>query len=62
VKAGLVNDHTRTATAVFCGMTPEEAGAVTDDALEALPPDAALPSFEVWRHRIRQRFASLERR
>jgi hypothetical protein len=62
VKAGLVNDHTRAATAVFCGMTPEEAGAVTDDALEALPPDAALPSFEIWRHRIRQRFASLERR
>ncbi|MFU8852163.1 DUF1702 family protein [Micromonospora sp. SL1-18] len=56
-RANLVNDNTRTAAAIFCGMSPEDAAAVTDEARKDLPPDGALPAFEVWRQRIQQRFA-----
>ncbi|MER7458842.1 DUF1702 family protein [Micromonospora sp. NPDC126480] len=61
VRAGLVTAHTRTATEVFCGLTPERAAAVTDDALLGLPADAALPAFEIWRRRIAEELALLGR-
>jgi hypothetical protein len=62
VKSGLVTAHTRTATAVFCGTSPEAAGAVTDEALTDLPADAKLPAFEVWRQRIAGHFAAVGKR
>jgi hypothetical protein len=59
--AGLVTPHTHLATSVFCGMTPDEAAAVTDHALVDLPEDGDLPAFEVWRQRIAEVFVSVER-
>lgn len=56
VKADLVTDNTRTAAAVFCGMSPEDVAAATDKALEDLPPDGELPAFEIWRQRIQRTF------
>lgn len=56
--AGLVTPHTELAVKVYCDCSVEEAAAVTDDALEALPDAAGLvPGFEVWRQRIREHFA-----
>ncbi|GAA3865704.1 DUF1702 family protein [Streptomyces sedi] len=54
VRADLVAPHTEAATRVLCGRTAAEAAAVTDEALEGLPPDGALPAFETWRERIRK--------
>ncbi|MFU8852200.1 DUF1702 family protein [Micromonospora sp. SL1-18] len=61
VLAGLVTPHTHLASSVFCGMSPEEAAAVTDRALVDLPPDGERPSFEVWRQRIAEEFVSVGR-
>jgi hypothetical protein len=61
VKAGLVTEHTKLAAAVFCGMTPEEAGAVTDEAMVGLPPDGTVPAYEVWRQRIARAFVSVKK-
>jgi SagB-type dehydrogenase family enzyme len=55
--AGLVSPSTELGVKVHCGMSVEEAAAVTDEARQGLPPeDKNLPTFEVWRERIRQRF------
>jgi hypothetical protein len=56
--AGLVTPHTTLAAKVYCGSTVEEAAAVTDEALPDLPDwDDGVPAFEVWRRRIRERYA-----
>lgn len=52
VRADLVTDDTRTATAVLCGMSPEQAEALAGRALADLPPDGELPAFEIWRQRV----------
>lgn len=57
VNAGIATEHTRTATAVLCGTTPEAAADVARRALEDLPPDGEVPGFEVWRQRVQQHFA-----
>jgi hypothetical protein len=49
-------DHTGLACEVLCEMTADEAARVTDDALEALPEDAAVVAYEVWRRRIQARW------
>jgi hypothetical protein len=55
--AGLAIPHTEAATRVHCGMSAEDAAAVTDSAREGLPEsDDAEPVFEVWRQRIRKHF------
>jgi enediyne biosynthesis protein E3 len=56
VLAGLVTAHTPVATAVFCGRTPEEVAAITDEMQVGLPADGAVPTYEVWRQRIQGRF------
>lgn len=61
VRAGLVTDHNRLAASVFCRMTPEEAAAVAVGARIDLPPDGAVPAYEIWRHRIAHEFVSLGR-
>lgn len=48
--------HTELACAVLCGMSVEAAAALTDQALEDLPPDGAEPAYEVWRQRVQRRF------
>jgi hypothetical protein len=55
--AGLVTPHTETGAQVYCGMSAEEAAAVTDSAREGLPASGdGEPVIEVWRRRIRKRF------
>ncbi|HEX3733266.1 MAG TPA: DUF1702 family protein [Mycobacteriales bacterium] len=56
VRAGLVTPHTRLAARVFCGMSPEDAAAVADEAIVGLPPDGEVPAFEVFRQRIAAEF------
>jgi len=52
--AGLATPHTAVATEVLCGLSPEDAAAVTDGALADLPPDGERPAYEAWRDRIRR--------
>jgi SagB-type dehydrogenase family enzyme len=55
--AGLVMPGTEIGVKVHCDMSVEDAAAVTDETRQGLPTeDANLPSFEVWRERIRKRF------
>jgi enediyne biosynthesis protein E3 len=61
VKANLVVPHNDLATQIFCGMTTVDASKVTDDTLIDLKPDGDVPSYEVWRQRIADSFASTER-
>jgi hypothetical protein len=43
---------------VHCGMSAAEAAAVTDEAKLGLPGTGGpVPAFEIWRERIRERFA-----
>jgi hypothetical protein len=58
VMAGLVTPGTELGTNVHCGMSAAEAAAVTDEARLGLPEtDGPVPAFELWRERIRERFA-----
>jgi hypothetical protein len=50
--------HNEVATQLFCGMSVEQAQKVTDEALIDLTDDGLTPSWEVWRQRIAQTFAS----
>ncbi|WP_312875238.1 DUF1702 family protein [Allocatelliglobosispora scoriae] len=56
VYAGLVTEHTPVATGILCGMTPEEAGKITEMEKAALPDDGDEPAFEIWRQRIQSHF------
>jgi hypothetical protein len=49
--------HTQLACEVLCGTSAEDAAEVTDIALKDLPADRELPSYEIWRQRIREQFA-----
>jgi hypothetical protein len=58
VLAGLVTPGTELGTKVHCGMSAAEAAAVTDEARLDLPEtDGPVPAYELWRERIRKRFA-----
>ena len=64
VHAGLVVPHTELATQVICGITPEQAAKVCENALPAQvlagPPESGeLPAYEVWRQRIAAELMSL---
>jgi hypothetical protein len=61
VRAGLVAEHTRLATAVLCGMSPPDAAAVTIETRAGLPADGAVPAYQVWRERTAHQFISLGR-
>jgi hypothetical protein len=55
--AGLVTPGTELGVKVYCDMSVDEAAAVTDEAGLGLPEvDGEVPSYEVWRDRIRKRF------
>jgi len=57
-RAGNITGHTRMACDILCGLTAEQAAAVTDAALENLPATEAEPAYEIWRRRIQERFMS----
>ncbi|MGI8665494.1 MAG: DUF1702 family protein [Jatrophihabitans sp.] len=61
LKAGLHIPHTALATEIFCAMTPEQASQVSSDARPTSPSEDDLPSYELWRRRIADAFASVER-
>jgi len=56
-RAGNLAAHTDRACEVLCGLSSDDAAAVTDIALNGLPPDGREPSYETWRGRIRELFA-----
>ena len=57
LRAGLVVPGTELGVKVHCGMSVEDAAAVTDDALLGLPADiGGMPQYEVWRGRVRKHF------
>jgi hypothetical protein len=64
VEAGLAVEHTAVATRVLCGMTPEEAtrlcGHTRPAPVAQLREHPGIPSFEVWRMRIADAFATGE--
>lgn len=54
--ANLVTPHTEVGARVYCRLSVPEAAAVCDQAREGLPAtDGPVPSFEIWRERIRRR-------
>jgi hypothetical protein len=52
VETGLVTEHTRLATGVLCGVTPEEAMRISHAARPASTADGDVPAFELWRQGI----------
>jgi hypothetical protein len=56
-RAGNLTAYHDLACGVVCGLAAGEAAQVSDAALENLPKDGAEPSYEIWRHRIQQKFA-----
>ncbi|HEY0168858.1 MAG TPA: DUF1702 family protein [Jatrophihabitans sp.] len=61
LEAGLVTPHTRLATEVFCGMSPEQASQASADLRPEGPAADDLPVYELWRQRIADSFVSLGR-
>jgi hypothetical protein len=58
LRAGLVTPGTEIGVKAHCGMTVEEAAAVTDEALAGIDEaGSSVPAYEVWRQRIAARFA-----
>jgi hypothetical protein len=51
--------HTEMACQVLCGVPPDHAARIVDDAMEDLPAGGAEPAYEVWRRRIQNRFVQL---
>jgi hypothetical protein len=60
LRANNIAPHTERACETFCNFSAESAAAVTDVALEGLPPDGVEPAYEVWRARIQKAFSRLE--
>ena len=57
LEAGLLVPHTDLATQVLCGMSAEQAHAVSEAAKPEPPYTGDVPPYEVWRRRLAQRFA-----
>jgi hypothetical protein len=56
-RATNLTPHTEMVCDVMCGQPADEVAAITDSALENLQADDTLPAYEVWRGRIRNKFA-----
>lgn len=56
-RAGNPTEHTDLACQVFCETSADVAAGVADDAMETSATDGTQPVYELWRHRIRSRFA-----
>ncbi len=52
VETGLVTEHTRLATKVLGGVTPEQAAKIIHDVRPDPSPIDGVPAFELWRQRI----------
>ncbi|MFC4533326.1 DUF1702 family protein [Sphaerisporangium dianthi] len=59
VRPGLVVPATEIATRVFCGVSPEEAARISNEARPDQPIQGDVPAYEVWRQRIADQFVSL---
>jgi enediyne biosynthesis protein E3 len=57
-RAGNLTEYQDLACEVICGMDAHAAAALTDQMLENLPFDGAVPAYEIWRIRIQQRLSS----
>ncbi len=57
-RAGNPAAHTDRACRILCGLTADEAAAVTVAAREGLAPCGSLPAYGVWRVRVQDHFAS----
>ena len=57
-RAGNLIPHTELACRTLCGMSAEEAAAITDHTLADLPPDPNRPAYELWRQRIQETLAA----
>jgi enediyne biosynthesis protein E3 len=55
-RAGNMTDYTGRATKILCGLSADDAARLTDEALENLPADSAVPAYEIWRGRIQNHF------
>ncbi len=58
LRAGNATGYTDQACRELCGVTAQRAARLTDEALENLPVNGDLPSFEVWRSRLHHVFAT----
>lgn len=58
-RAGNLASHTELACQVLCGLSANQAAAITDEALVGLDSDGEVPSYEVWRRRIQARFGQI---
>ncbi len=56
VVAEVVTPHNESAARVLCGMTAQEASDIAAKAIVDLPPDGAVPAYEVFRQRIQEHF------
>jgi hypothetical protein len=61
VRAGLVTPHTRLASEVLCGMTPEQAAAVADPPRALPEADGEEPAYAGWRRHLAEALASTGR-
>jgi hypothetical protein len=55
-RAGNPAAHTELACAILCGLSAEEAAALTDQTLAELPAGGPEPAFEIWRCRLQAYF------
>lgn len=60
-EADLVTPHTLLAADMLCGLTPQQASALAAQTRVGLSDDGAVPSYELWRHRIASEVGELRR-
>ena len=56
-RAGNPAAHCDLACRTLCGMPADDAAAIARETMTGLPPDGTVPSYEIWRIRIQQKFA-----
>jgi enediyne biosynthesis protein E3 len=62
LRGGNLVPYTGEACMALCGLSTTAAAQLTDDALQALPPDGSEPAYEIWRQRVQAKLASLSSR
>jgi len=56
-RAGNPVAHCDLACRALCGMPADDAAAIARETMIDLPPDGGVPSYEIWRTRIQQKFS-----
>lgn len=59
-RAGNLTEHTQKACQILCGMSAEEAAAITDQSLMGLSYQETTPAYKIWRERIQSQFVTAE--